>query len=126
MHDQAARAEDTDWEEILALYGLLERLTGNPMVTLNRAVAAAMVHGPPAGLDLLATLDGPLAGHHRLAAVRGHLHEMAGDRDAAIAHYRAAAQRTKSTPEQHYLAAQAARLSVEVRKDLDDDVDRGG
>jgi predicted RNA polymerase sigma factor len=110
LHDQAARVEDTDWPQILALYGLLERMTGNPMVALNRAIAAAMVHGPAAGLTLLEALDEPLAGHYRLDAVRAHLFEMAGDWQAAVAHYRAAASRTTSIPEQHYLAIQAARL----------------
>jgi len=110
LHDEAGRVEDTDWAQILALYGLLERMTGNPMVTLNRAIAAAMVTGPAAGLQLLEQLDGPLAGHYRLAAVRAHLYEMAGDTQAAIAHYRAAAARTTSIPEQQYLATRAARL----------------
>jgi RNA polymerase sigma factor (sigma-70 family) len=111
VHDDAASAEDTDWSEVLSLYGLLERMSGNPMVTLNRAVAAAMVHGPATGLTLLETLDGPLAGHYRLDAVRAHLYEMAGDLPAAVAHYRAAAGRTASIPEQHYLTTQAARLN---------------
>src|SRR5215813_7584871 len=110
VHDDAARVEDTDWPQILALYGLLERMTGNPMVALNRAIAAAMVHGPAAGLKLLEALDEPLAGHYRLDAVRAHLHEMAGDTQAAMAHYRAAAARTTSIPEQQYLTTQAARL----------------
>jgi predicted RNA polymerase sigma factor len=83
------------------------------MVTLNRAIAAAMVEGPAAGLVLLAPLDADerIAGHYRLDAVRGHLHEMAGDRPAAIAHYRAAADRTSSIPERHYLTMKAARLA---------------
>ncbi len=114
IHDQAARVEDTDWRQILALYGLLERMTGNPMVALNRAIAAAMVDGPAAGLTLLAALDEPLAGHYRLDAVRAHLLEMAGDATAAVAHYRAAASRTTSIPEQHYLTLQAARLSADI------------
>jgi RNA polymerase sigma factor (sigma-70 family) len=113
IHDEAARPEDTDWPQILALYGLLERMSDNPMVMLNRAIAVAMVHGPPAGLALLDALDrdGRLAGHHRVHAVRAHLHEMAGDHQAAITHYRAAAARTTSLPEQRYLIARAARLS---------------
>jgi RNA polymerase sigma factor (sigma-70 family) len=110
VHDDAARPEETDWPQILALYGLLERMSGNPMVALNRAVAAAMVHGPGAGLTLLEALDRPLAGHYRLDAVRAHLWEMAGDLDTAVAHYRAAASRTTSLPEQHYLTMQASRL----------------
>ena len=82
------------------------------MVTLNHAIAAAMVHGPPAGLKLLEALDadGRLAGHHRLDAVRAHLLEMAGDHDGAIAHYRAAADRTTSIPERNYLLTKAGRL----------------
>jgi RNA polymerase sigma factor (sigma-70 family) len=113
LHDQAATVGDTDWAQILALYGLLERMTGNPMVALNRAIAAAMVAGPAAGLKLLEALDEPLAGHYRLDAVRAHLHEMAGDSGQAIKHYRAAANRTTSIPEQHYLATQAARLRAQ-------------
>ena len=110
MHDEAARAEDTDWPQILALYGLLKRMSDNPMVTLNHAIATAMVHGPAAGLELLEALDADcrLAGHHRLDAVRAHLLEMAGDHQAAVAHYRAAAGRTTSIPERNYLAANAA------------------
>jgi len=113
VHDEAARAEDTDWPQILALYDLLKRMSGNPMVMLNHAIAAAMVHGPSKGLELLQSLDSDarLAGHHRLDAVRAHLLEMAGDYEAAIAHYRIAAGRTTSTPERDYLTMQAARLS---------------
>ena len=115
VHDEAARADDTDWPQILALYGLLKRMSDNPMVTLNHAIAAAMVHGPQTGLDLLKALDADerMAGHHRLHAVRAHLLEKAGDRGGAIAHYRAAAGRTSSVPERNYLATQAARLSSE-------------
>ncbi len=93
VHDEAARAEDTDWPQILALYGLLKRMSDNPMVTLNHAIAAAMVNGPQAGLTLLEALDADerIAGHYRLDAVRAHLLEMAGNREAAIAHYQAAA-----------------------------------
>jgi RNA polymerase sigma factor (sigma-70 family) len=115
VHDEAARAEDTDWPQILALYGLLERMSDNPMVTLNRAIAAAMVHGPAAGLEQLDALeaDGRLTGHHRLFAVRAHLLETAGDHQAAVAQYRAAAGRTASLPEQRYLLTRAARLVEE-------------
>jgi RNA polymerase sigma factor (sigma-70 family) len=114
VHDEAARPEDTDWAQIQALYGLLQRMTDNPMVALNAAIAAAMVHGPAAGLALLQALDRDdrLAGHYRLDAVRAHLHELAGDREAALAHYRAAAGRTTSIPERDYLIARAARLAA--------------
>jgi RNA polymerase sigma factor (sigma-70 family) len=118
VHDEATRAEDTDWPQILALYGLLERMSDNPMVTLNRAIAAAMVHGPGAGLALLAPLDADprLAQHHRLAAVRAHLFERAGDAAAAIAHYREAALRTSSLPERNYLLMKAALLEAKTPK----------
>jgi RNA polymerase sigma factor (sigma-70 family) len=114
IHDAAARTEETDWPEILALYGLLKRMSDNPMVTLNHAIAAAMVHGPAAGLKLLRVLDDDerLAGHYRLDAVRAHLLEMAGDHQAAIVHYRTAAERTTSIPERNYLTTKAARLSA--------------
>jgi RNA polymerase sigma factor (sigma-70 family) len=113
IHDEASRAEDTDWRQILALYALLERLAPNPMVTLNHAVAVAMVRGARAGLDLVATLDGDerMAAHHRLDAVRAHLLEMAGDHAAARSCYERASRRTTSLPEQRYLAARAARLT---------------
>jgi predicted RNA polymerase sigma factor len=113
VHDEAARAEDTDWPQILALYELLKCMSDNPMVMLNHAIAAAMVHGPSKGLELLKALDSDarLAGHHRLDAVRAHLLEMAGDQETAIKHYRMAAARTTSIPERNYLVTQAARLS---------------
>ncbi|MGH9611700.1 MAG: RNA polymerase sigma factor [Bryobacteraceae bacterium] len=112
VHDEASRAEDTDWPQILALYDLLKRMSNNPMVMLNHAIAAAMVHGPSTGLDLLNALDadGRLTGHHRLDAARAHLLEMAGDHQAAITHYGIAAGRTASLPERNYLLTQAARL----------------
>jgi RNA polymerase sigma factor (sigma-70 family) len=117
LHDEAPSAAETDWPQILGLYQVLERLSPNPVVSLNRAVAAAMVYGPAAGLSALAALDADtrLAGHHRLHAARAHLYEMAGDADAAIAHYRAAAGRTTSLPERHYLALRAARLAAQPR-----------
>jgi len=113
VHDEAARAEDTDWPQILALYELLKRMSDNPMIALNHAVAAAMVHGPRKGLDLLDALEAGarLKGHHRLDAVRGHLLERAGDCEGAVKHYRAAAGKTGSLPERNYLLTQAARLS---------------
>jgi predicted RNA polymerase sigma factor len=113
VHAEAARAEDTDWEQIAALYELLERISPNPVVRLNRAVAVAMVDGPTAGLDLLATLDTDdrMAGHHRVVAVRAHLLELAGDHDAARASFLNAARASTSLPERRYLEAQAARLN---------------
>jgi RNA polymerase sigma factor (sigma-70 family) len=112
VHDEAPRHEDTDWPQIAALYALLERMSDNPMVTLNRAIAVAMVQGPAAGLEMLDALaaDGRLAGTHRLDAVRGHLLELAGDRDGAVRHYLAAANRTTNTAERNYLLTQAATV----------------
>ena len=113
VHDEAERAEDTDWPQILALYTVLKGLSDNPMIALNHAIATAMVEGPSAGLALLRDLDadGRMQHHHRLHAVRAHLLEMAGDRDSAIAHYRSAAGKTTSVPERNYLMAQAGRLA---------------
>jgi len=113
VHDQAARVEDTDWPQVLALYGLLERMTHNPMASLSRAIAAAMVHGPATGLAMIEALDkdARMAGHYRLDAVRAHLYEKAGDIDRAVAHFRAAAERTASIPERDYLLTKIARLA---------------
>jgi RNA polymerase sigma factor (sigma-70 family) len=111
VHAEAQQASDTDWRQILALYLLLERLTPTPIVRLNRAVATAMVHGPQAGLDLLASVesDSRTATHHRVAAARAHMLEMAGDFEAAQRNYLLAAQRTTSLPERRYLELRAAR-----------------
>jgi RNA polymerase sigma factor (sigma-70 family) len=112
VHDEAPNAEQTDWPQILALYDVLEQVSPGPVVTLNRAVAVAMVRGPRAGLALLGTLEGDerMARTHRLDAVRGALLELAGDTDAARESYRRAARMTASVPEQRYLALRAARL----------------
>jgi predicted RNA polymerase sigma factor len=112
VHDEAPTADETDWPQILALYETLERIAPGPMVTLNRAVAVAMVHGPRAGLTVLGTLDDDerLASSHRLDATRGHLLELAGDIDGARECYQRAARLTASRPEQHYLSLRAARL----------------
>ena len=110
LHDRAPRAEETDWPQILALYGLLEQLTDNPVVTLNRAVAAGMADGPAAGLAVLDSVADQLDGNYRVDAVRAHLLELAGDTEAAREHYRAAAARTTSLPEQRHLTKRAARL----------------
>ena len=113
VHDEAPTAEETDWPQILALYEVLERIAPSAVVTLNRAVAVAMVNGPLAGLALLGTIDGDerMAHNHRLEAVRAHLLERAGDLVAARDSYRRAARMTASIPEQRYLALRAARLA---------------
>ncbi|PJN35399.1 DUF6596 domain-containing protein [Streptomyces sp. JL1001] len=117
LHDEAGRAEDTDWPQILALYDVLVRRTPDPAAALGRAVAVAMVHGPRAGLAEVDALAGAgPAGraeqwHYRLDAVRGHLLERAGDPDAARTAYRAAADATLSEPEARYLRRRADRLN---------------
>ena len=112
VHDEAPSAAETDWTEILALYEVLEEVSPGPVVTLNRAVAVAMVHGPRTGLAVLGTLDDDdrMARTHRLEAVRAHLLELAGDVEAAREAYRLAARRTSSLPERRYLSLRAARL----------------
>ena len=112
LHDQAPSHAGTDWARILALYDRLERLTGNPMVTLNRAVATAMADGPGAGLALLDRLGDRLGDHHRLHSVRAHLLAQAGDTGGAIAEFEAAAARTTNLRERDYLVTQAARLAA--------------
>ncbi len=116
VHDEAPRAADTDWPQILALYGVLLRMNDNPMVTLNHAIATAMVHGPQAGLELLKALDDDerLRGSHRLEAVRAHLCERAGEHERAVTLYRLAAAKTTSIPERDYLVMRAARLSEDL------------
>ncbi|WP_452299635.1 RNA polymerase sigma factor [Microtetraspora fusca] len=117
VHAEAEHVDATDWPQILLLYDLLERVEPNPMVTLNRAVAVAMVDGPAAGLDLLAALaaDKRMARHHRLLATRAHLLELLGEDAAAVEAYRDAARRTGSAPERRHLTARAARLAAGCR-----------
>ncbi|GIH28395.1 RNA polymerase sigma24 factor [Acrocarpospora phusangensis] len=119
LHDEAATPDQTDWPQILALYGLLEHMSDNPMVSLNRAVAAAMAHGPTTGLDMLKTLDadGRLTGHHRFHTARAHLREMSGDIPGAIEDYRLAATRTTNIPERDYLTSRAAHLATTPQPD---------
>ena len=109
VHDEAASVADTDWTEILALYELLAKVSPGPMVALGKAVAIAMVLGPEAGLAATDELAGPLGRHHRFHAVRGHLHEMAGDTAAATDDYRTAARYATNVPERRYLEGKAAR-----------------
>ena len=113
VHDEAKTMAGTDWPQILGLYDLLERTAPNPFTALNRAVAVAMVHGPEAGLEVIATLaaDKRMTQHHRLLAARAHMHELAGDTDTAAVDYLDAARRATSLPERRYLALQAARLT---------------
>jgi RNA polymerase sigma factor (sigma-70 family) len=113
VHADAAHADDTDWAQIAGLYDVLERIAPSPVVRLNRAVAVGMVDGPAAGLAVVATVadDERLVGHHRVAAVRAHLLERAGDRVAARAAYLDAARVCTSIPERRFLENRAARLA---------------
>lgn len=114
-HVRATDADATDWQRIRVLYELLERMTGNPVVRVNRAVATAMADGPEAGLVVLDGVVGIPADSHRLLAVRAHLVEMSGDPAVAGELYRRAADRATSLPEQRYLRGRAARLTGQVR-----------
>jgi predicted RNA polymerase sigma factor len=110
LHDDARTAAETDWPQILAWYDELVAMSDNPAAALSRAVALGEVDGPLAGLRALGSLDTRLAGHHRLDAVRAHLHERAGHLDLAVEHYARAAAHTHSTAERDHLMQQAARL----------------
>ncbi len=119
LHDEAPTFEETDWKQILALYEVLKRISANPMVNLNHAIAVAMVHSAAAGLDLLDQFDekSPMARYHRLDAVRAHLLEMAGDRAGAITHFRIAGERTTNAAERNYLLTRAAELAHDLPSD---------
>lgn len=111
LHDDAPSAAETDWPQVLGWYDeLLALRPGHPLVALNRAVALAEVDGPLVALRAVDELDAVLGDHHRLAAVRGHLHEKAGDAAAAARFYDRAAAGATSTAERDHLARQAARL----------------
>lgn len=112
LHNEAITAKATRWAEIAALYGRLERLTGNPMVRLNRAVAIGMAQTPQAGLDLLDGIDATLAGHHRMHAVRAHLLELGGRPAQAADQYRLAAARATNSRERDHLVLRAANLTT--------------
>jgi RNA polymerase sigma factor (sigma-70 family) len=112
LHAEAPSHEATRWADIAELYDRLERLTANPVVRLNRAVAVAMLEGPAAGLALIEDLESTLGEHHRLVSVRAHLQEMAGHRDQAVDGFLFAARRTLNTRERDYLLTQAARVTT--------------
>ncbi|MDP1735956.1 MAG: RNA polymerase sigma factor [Caulobacter sp.] len=85
LHARAAKAEDTDWAGIAALYAALERQTPSPVITLNRAVAVSKTEGPQAALDLIAPLEARLAGYFHFHGVRGALLQQLGQDAAARA-----------------------------------------
>jgi RNA polymerase sigma-70 factor (ECF subfamily) len=105
LHCQAARAEDTDWPQILRLYDLLERLQPSPVVSLNRAVAVAMVEGPEAALELIdmVAADGDLDEYHLLHAARADLLRRAGLPAAAAASYARALELATNESERRFL-----------------------
>jgi RNA polymerase sigma-70 factor (ECF subfamily) len=105
LHCQAERAEDTDWPQILRLYDLLERLYPSAVVSLNRAVAVAMVHGPQAGLAIVNGLAeaGDLEGYHLLHAARADLLRRSGSLAAAAESYRRALALATNQSERGYL-----------------------
>jgi len=125
LHDEAPTSDETDWPQIVELYALLEHIAPNPIVTLNHAVAVAMVSGPAAGLQMLARLesDERMSRHHRLEAVRAYLYEMSGASERARASYRLAAQRTRSAPERRYLIRRAASLASEPALATEEEVE---
>lgn len=112
LHDEAPSAEQTDWPQIVALYGALLRIDPTPVVALNHAVAVAMASGPDAGLALLGPLadESTLTDDHRLWSARAHLFELRGERERARAEYLGAAERTLNLPQQRYLRRRAAEL----------------
>lgn len=112
MHSEAAAWEETDWLEISLLYGMLDRVAPSAAVTLNRAVAVAMVLGPAEGLAMLEPLlvDPTMRRHHRVHAVQAHLLETAGDLPAAALAYQRATRLTASLPEQRYLNGRLRQL----------------
>jgi predicted RNA polymerase sigma factor len=116
LHDEAPSLEATDWPQIKALYGLLLRISDNPIVALNHAVAVGMADGPQAGLELLAAIQGDsrIAKDHRLHAVRAQFWEQAGEHQRAREAYEIAARLTASVPQQRYLRTRAARLIAEA------------
>ena len=112
-HARARRAEDTDWDRIVALYDGLAELTQSPVVELNRAVAIAMAGEPAAGLQIVDELvaHGALDGYHLLPAVRGDLLEKLERRDEARAEFELAASMTRNTRERDQLLKRAGALA---------------
>jgi RNA polymerase sigma factor (sigma-70 family) len=120
LHDDAARAEETDWQQVLAWYDDLVALTDDPVrqdpaAVLARAVAVGQVLGPAAGLRETERLRAVLGERHRWHAVRGHLHELGEDYASAATAYAEAARRATNVGEHDHLVRQAARARSRVR-----------
>jgi RNA polymerase sigma-70 factor, ECF subfamily len=103
LHCQAERAEDTDWLQIVQLYGVLEGLDPSPIISLNRAVAVAMVHGPQSALALIDSLAGDLDGYHLLHAARADLLRRMGSGAEAANSYRRALALVTNESERRFL-----------------------
>src|SRR5262252_4907758 len=121
LHDDAARAEETDWPQILAWYDDLVALTDDPVrqdpaAVLGRAVAVGHVLSAAAGLRETDRLREVLGDRHRWHAVRGHLHELDGDLGAAATAYADAARRATDVAERDHLVRQAARTRAHFRR----------
>jgi RNA polymerase sigma-70 factor (ECF subfamily) len=112
LHAEAPRAGETDWPQIAALYEVLARVHPSAVVSLNRAVAVGMAHGPAAGLALLDGLDDALAGYHLLPAARGDLFRRLARWDDAAAEYRRALALAPSAPERRFLARRLAEMDA--------------
>lgn len=114
VHGEARTGYETDWPQIVELYGMLDRIAPSPVVTLNRAVAIGMADGPDAGLGALRPLlDDPTERrNHRVQSAWAHLLELRGDHAEAAEAFSRAAQLTNSAPEQRYLHRAAARASA--------------
>lgn len=118
LHNRAPSAEETDWLQITALYGLLEKVAPGPIVTLNKAVAVGYADGPGPALALLDDLlrgcaengAAGFADHPRVPAVRAHLLELAGNLDGAAAAYELASARATNLAERRFLTSKAAAL----------------
>ena len=109
LHADARSAAETDWVQIVEWYDELVRLTGSPVVRLNRVVAVAEADGPRAGLAALADVD---PGLPRYTAVAAYLHERDGDPVTAARLYAEAARSASTLPERDHLTRQAARLNT--------------
>ena len=111
VHSEAARADDTDWPQIVELYGALWTMHQSPVIALNRAVAIAEVHGPTIGLQLVEVLGEPLDGYHLYHATRADLLRRLGRRAEAAEAYRAALVRAENEAERRFISRRLAEVS---------------
>jgi RNA polymerase sigma factor (sigma-70 family) len=114
-HASARTAEETDWQRIAALYGMLARITPSPVVELNRAVAVAMAFGPAAGLEIVDALasERALTNYHLFPSVRGDFLFKLGRKDEARTEFERAASLTRNARERTLLLERAAACDEE-------------